>query len=68
MNTVDERLMELELRYSSLQDEFEKLSSVVFEQQKRLDIYEAEILRLRDSVSNQGWSEAGPQSEKPPHY
>lgn len=68
MSSTDDRLMELELRYLALQDEFEKLSGVVYEQQKRLDTYESEILRLRESVSSQGWGEAGPHSEKPPHY
>lgn len=68
MPSADERLNELELRYLSLQDEFEKLSDVVYEQQKRLDVYEAEILRLRETVSSGGLGDAGPQSEKPPHY
>lgn len=68
MNSTDERLIELELRYLSLQDEFDKLSSVVYEQQKRLDVYETELRRIRETVSGQGWSESGPQSEKPPHY
>lgn len=65
--SVEERLVELELRFLTLQDELEKLSSVVYEQQLELNRNATEIRRLRETIASGLLSEGMPH-EKPPHY
>ena len=60
----DERLIELELRYTEQQALLQELSDVVYRQQRELDALRAELLSLRAS---QPTEEPGPV-EKPPHY
>lgn len=67
MASVEERLVELELRFLSVQDELEKLSSVVYEQQLELNRNAAEIRRLRETLAS-GMLTEGMPHEKPPHY
>ena len=67
MASVEERLVELELRFLSVQDEMEKLSSVVYEQQLELNRNAAEIRRMRETLASGTLSEGMPH-EKPPHY
>jgi SlyX protein len=59
----DERLTELEIRFSH-QDQFlQELNQVVVEQQIKIERLEKEILDLKRNVN----SEDVP-NEKPPHY
>ena len=66
--TVEDRLVELELRFLSQQDEIEKLSGVVYDQQKQIDRLERELHRLRELVASEPWAEGSMPHEKPPHY
>ena len=51
MASVEERLVDLELRFLAVQDELEKLSSVVYEQQLELNRNATEIRRLRETLA-----------------
>ena len=68
--TADERLNELEARYTLQQQQFDSLSGVLWEQQRTIDILVREIQRLKDRMDSQGapspvtTDEEGP----PPHY
>lgn len=69
MGTVEERLVELELRYLALEDEVEKLSGVVYEQSRLLDRQATELRRLRETLTEGGFTGVTtPHNEKPPHY
>ena len=66
--TVEERIVELELRFLSQQDEIEKLSGVVYDQQRQIDRLESELRRLREALQSEPWAEGSMGHEKPPHY
>lgn len=69
MGSVEERLVELELRYLALEDEVEKLSGVVYEQSRLLDLQSLELRRLRATMTEGGFTGvATPHDDKPPHY
>jgi uncharacterized coiled-coil protein SlyX len=62
---MDERLIELETRYTHLERQVADLSEVVFEQQKALDALRKQLLALSARVDQQG----GPTpNDRPPHY
>lgn len=68
MTDVDDRLTELELRYTEQQHLLEELSSVLRAQQQALDILEARLSLLQKRVeSDPGITDAHAQ-ERPPHY
>jgi uncharacterized coiled-coil protein SlyX len=68
--TPDERLNELEARYTLQQQQLDSLSTVVWEQQRTIDILVREVQRLKDRLEAQGTpgpitaDDEGP----PPHY
>ena len=61
---MEERVVDIEIRYTHLERQFAELSQVVFEQQKLIDAIEKELGRLRGRLEELG--EAAP-NEKPPH-
>jgi SlyX protein len=63
--TPEERLTELEIRYTHQQDMIEQLSDLVARQGRLLDALRAEIDRLRRQAEA---DEPTPPNERPPHY
>jgi SlyX protein len=63
--TPEERLTELEIRYTHQQDMIEQLSDLVARQGRQLDALRAELDRLRLQAEADGPS---PPNERPPHY
>jgi SlyX protein len=70
MMTSEERLIDLEIRFTRQDDLLDTLNRTVYEQQKKLDELEAmcsalarHIKAMRDAASD-----GGAANEKPPHY
>ncbi len=65
MNPLEERLVDLELRFMKLERYAEELSEVVASQQRQLEALMVETRRLRE-----GSTEGGPAvtNDRPPHY
>jgi len=66
---MDERLIELESRYTHQQQMLQDLSDVVFSQQKALDALRAEVQFLKERLRSfePGLVEDS-SDERPPHY
>jgi uncharacterized coiled-coil protein SlyX len=62
---MEGRLVDLEIRYTHLERQYAELSQTVFEQQKRLEILQREVIALRARMNDLGEPVA---NEKPPHY
>ena len=65
---MDDRLTELELRYTELQALVQELSDVVYAQQKELDLLRSEIVLLKRRVEAEPGLVDAKADEKPPHY
>lgn len=65
MQDRDDRLVDLEIRYTHLQRQLDELNGVVFEQQKMIVALTAQVKELRAGLGDLG--ERQP-NEKPPHY
>ena len=70
IQTMEQRLIELETKVAYQEDTIQQLNDVLSEQQSRLDQFEATLLALHTRL--QALSENGPdlssKEEKPPHY
>ncbi len=67
---TEERLIELEIRYSHQEDFLQQLNGIVVAQQKTIERLEKEILDLKRSLNTEG-GVSGTRSLKddvPPHY
>jgi SlyX protein len=66
---MEERIIELEERYTHQQALLEELSGVLFAQQKTLDALKAEVEALKKRLEGfePGLVEVDPD-ERPPHY
>ena len=62
---MEPRLIELEIRYAHLEQQFAELSQVVFEQQKAIDALKMELGAMRGRLDVVGEPMA---NDKPPHY
>jgi SlyX protein len=62
---MEERLIELELRYTHQQELLEQLSAVLYGQQKEITRLAGELRRLREQLASQPEM---PADERPPHY
>ena len=62
---MDERLIELETRYTHLERQVAELSEVVFEQQKALELLRNQLLALSARLDQQ---EGPAPNDRPPHY
>jgi uncharacterized coiled-coil protein SlyX len=60
---MEQRLVDLEIRYTHLERQLSELNQVVFEQQKLIDGLVLELRGLRTRVPD-----ITAQNEKPPHY
>ncbi len=68
---MEQRFVDLELRYMKLEKLVEELSAVVHAQQKALDLTTAEVRRLAERLRDlgEGREDHGhPGDERPPHY
>jgi uncharacterized coiled-coil protein SlyX len=65
MDTLQQRLVDLELRFMKLERFAQELSDVVAEQQRRIESLTLEAKRLRERAE-QGEPAAG--HDRPPHY
>jgi SlyX protein len=63
---MEERIVELEIRYTHQQRMLEELSEVVLEQGRALERLGRELETLRGRV--EAGSEEEPANEPPPHY
>lgn len=65
---IHARVVELETRYMEQQALLEDLSGVLYQQQRTIDVLQAEIKRLQQKLAAEpGLVDANVQ-EKPPHY
>ena len=62
---MEQRLVDLEVRYTHLERQLDELSQVVFGQQKLLDKMTNDLTALR---SRMGTLESDAPDELPPHY
>jgi uncharacterized coiled-coil protein SlyX len=62
---MDQRLVDLEIRYTHLEKQVEELSQVVFEQQLLLGRMGKDLLALRARLAS---TDEGAPDERPPHY
>jgi SlyX protein len=62
---MNERITDLEIRYTHLEQQVQELSEVVFAQQRTIDNLNKQLLELRGRVQEPG---EAPPAEKPPHY
>ncbi len=62
---MDERIVDIEVRYTHLERLLDDLNKVVFSQQKAIDLLTKQVLDLRARVLDLG---AESPQEKPPHY
>lgn len=66
---MDERLIELELRYTHLQHLVDQLNDVIVSQQRELDLLARELRELRGAVAGASRDgSGGADHERPPHY
>jgi SlyX protein len=66
--TVDERLIEVEIRAAHLEKLVGDLSEVIYQQQKELDQLRAVVGQLREKLSADPGLVDGSRDDKPPHY
>ena len=64
MNSVDERLTELEIRLTHQNELLEQLNTVIYAQAKQIDLLEKKLSTLEKQAADP----AAPVNEKPPHY
>jgi uncharacterized coiled-coil protein SlyX len=61
---MEQRLVDLEMRYTHIEQQLRELSDVVFEQQKQLERMTKEIGSLRSRLGDAD----DDTHERPPHY
>jgi SlyX protein len=66
----DERIVELEVRFTLQQDLLQQLSDALWEQQRVLDRLSAKVKQLEQRASSADEPEAprSPEDDVPPHY
>ena len=65
---MEQRISELELRFTEQQDLVQQLSDVVYQQQKALDLISAELRTMRKKLEGEPGMVDAKADEKPPHY
>lgn len=60
----EERLTEIEIRITEQHHLVEELNSVIYEQQKQIDM----LIKKIESLEKQSDDPTAPRNEKPPHY
>jgi SlyX protein len=68
-HTMDDRLMELEIKASFTEDLLDHLNQQVARQQEQIDLLVREVMLLRQQAPDGGAPQArGLRDELPPHY
>jgi SlyX protein len=62
--TMDERLVEIEIKVANQENTIEQLSVIIYEQQKQIDRLERVVFELEKATR----FEVGQHNVKPPHY
>lgn len=65
---MEQRIAELELRFTEQQELVQELSDVVYQQQKAIDLLTAELRTMRKKVEGEPGIVDAKEQEKPPHY
>jgi SlyX protein len=66
---MEERLTELEIKISFMEDQVDALNTLLYRQQQQMDLMIGELRRLRDQVSlAQPTETRNLRDEIPPHY
>ena len=63
--TIEERLNELEVKYSFQEDTIKELNEVIVKQQKELDAFKPTIQKIADHIGDEVEDLTNP---KPPHH
>lgn len=64
----DDRLTELEIRFTQQQELLQELSSVLYAQQRELDLLRLEVSALKKKLEGDPGLVDARQQERPPHY
>tara|TARA_R110002073_G_scaffold90701_2_gene213887 strand:+ start:121 stop:336 length:216 start_codon:yes stop_codon:yes gene_type:complete len=66
----DQRIAELEMQVAFLEDSLQKLSDVLYKQQKRMDELETGVKHYEKRLQEiqHGLGDAEEHQERPPHY
>jgi SlyX protein len=67
MPDIESRLVDLELRFMTLERFAQELSEVVVEQGRTIELLRRESEQMRQRLAQQG-EEDRPAADKPPHY
>ena len=65
---MEERLIDLEIRYTHMKAQLEELSDVLFSQQRTIDALEKRLREMERQTAEEGQMPAGSGIERPPHY
>ncbi len=68
-SSTDDRLTDLEIKASYMEDTLDRLNEVIVRQQQQIDLLTRELLALRDQQpSADGPTASSLREELPPHY
>lgn len=65
---MEQRIAELELRFTEQQELVQQLSDVIYTQQKSIDMLTAELRTLRKKLEGEPGVVDAKDNERPPHY
>lgn len=65
---MEQRIAELELRFTEQQELVQQLSDVLYTQQKSIDMLTAELRTLRKKLEGEPGVVDAKDNERPPHY
>lgn len=70
MNSVNDEIVELQMKISFQDGLMEELNQVIIDQQKQISRIELalETMKVQVNTIQSGNQESGPQHELPPHY
>lgn len=70
MNTIEDKIISLEIKFSHQDDFLDQLNKVVTAQQKTIERLEKEVLDLKRTVNLEGGVSGNRtlKDDKPPHY
>lgn len=68
MSETEERLTELEIRFTEQQRLTQELSEVLYQQQRAIDLLSSEVQLLKQKLAAEPGLVDANATEKPPHY
>lgn len=68
MSEMEDRITELELRFTEQHQLFEDLSQVLYAQQQQIDVLMAELAVLKKKTAAEPGIVDASERERPPHY